>query len=492
MHYLLPVRIQWIWLLILSVIFYCSAAVPYTIIYLIISTLVAYVGSHLFLQKKQMKLVLFVSVAINVILWFVCKGKSFYIKPILWFADNSHTLEIARSINADIIAAMGMGYYTARVIGYILDCYYDISEPQKNPFKLFLFLAFFPQMITGPISRYRNIDELYNGHRFDYHVIASGAQRILWGFVKKLVLADRLSIITKTIWSDTATYNGFYIIIAILLCPLQIYADFSGCMDISLGAAEIFGIKLDENFDNPLLSRTVQEFFQRWHITLGTWAKDYVLYPTLKSKWLNGIKKGTRKFGKRFSKTVSTMIGMGICWFVIGIWHGGWQYIFGTSLIFWSALMLEEYSKDICCAVNKKIGIKDEAFSWHLFQMIRTYLVISLGCIFFDSFSMGIKRIKQALYVLLNRSSWNPWIFFDDSILSFGFTRIEVHVMWLVIILMLLVGILRRNHGYARIWVSKQNLLFRWGIWIGLFLIVLIFGKYGVGYDASDFIYQGF
>ena len=292
-YYILPKSWQWIELLALSLIFYCLVATPYTLIFILISTGTAWVATNMSLQGRP-GILAGAAIFIDVLLWLALKGSSLWVsvsqslQRLLPFALELKPLPIA--------AALGMGYYTLQIIGYILDCCWGTAKPQKNIVKLLLFLLFFPQLITGPISRYNELEGLYQKHSFSYVGVTRGVQRILWGFTKKLVLAERLVGLVDKLWINV----GYYRWIALLLFPLQMYADFSGGMDIVIGTAEIFGIRLSENFKTPFLSRTVQEFWQRWHITLGIWAKDYVLYPFLKSNFIIALGKKTRKyFGKR-------------------------------------------------------------------------------------------------------------------------------------------------------------------------------------------------
>lgn len=286
-YYVIPKKTQWAVLLGLSLVFYYYAATPYTIVYLIISTLIAYT-STIWIQRKREKnaeetkgilTITVIALAINIVIWFVVKGRGLWIPIASRFIAWHYSAKLDSLMNLQLIASLGMGYYTLQVLGYIIDCYWENVIPQKNPLKLFLFVTYFPQLTTGPISRYKQLETLYDRHKFEYQNIAFGAQRILWGFTKKIVLAERIGIIVSEINASPDKYTGFYSWIAILMYPLQMYADFSGCMDIVLGTSELFGIKLAENFNNPFFARTSQEFWQRWHITLGTWAKDYVLYP---------------------------------------------------------------------------------------------------------------------------------------------------------------------------------------------------------------------
>ncbi|NBH13127.1 hypothetical protein D3Z36_02720 [Lachnospiraceae bacterium] len=500
-YYVLPKKIQWVVLLLLSLVFYYFAAVPYTIGYLAASTLIAYF-STLWMKRKREKQnqdakvlpVTMIALLINIAIWFVVKGRDLWFPFASGFMARHDVLQIDAEINLRMIASLGMGYYTLQIMGYIIDCYWQNAVPQKNPLKLFLFVSYFPQLTTGPISRYAQLETLYERHKFEYQNISFGAQRILWGFTKKIVLAERIGIIVSALNSDMSTYTGFYSWIAILLYPLQMYADFSGCMDIVLGVSELFGIRLAENFHNPFFARTSQEFWQRWHITLGTWAKDYVLYPLLKSKRMIRFGKFTRKkFGKKAGKFLVNMAGMFILWMVMGIWHGGLRYIAGVSLWYWVILMLGDLFAPVFLKITNKLEMKTDSFAWHFFQSGRTYLIYAVGATFFSvGVTDGIYRLKDALKVLCVKNYANPWIFFDQSILNLGVTWGDINLIIFVSVIVLLVAILREKHGYARIWVQQQCFIFRWMIWISLFIIVLIWGKYGPGYDASIFIYEGF
>lgn len=496
-YYIFPHKVQWVVLLAMSVTFYLSAAVPHTIAYLVVSTLIAYISTNVLYSKhftgsirKMAGAITFLAIFLNIFIWFLLKGSSF------WITGSSviHRLIPAfpEIVFAPPVAAMGMGYYTAQVMGYILDCYWENSVPQKNPLKLFLFICFFPQLTVGPISRYSQMQVLYQKHNFSYQNLCFGSQRILWGVFKKLVISDRVGIIVNAVWEDTAMYTGFWPWIAVFLYPLQIYTDFSGCVDIILGAAEILDIHLPENFKNPFFSRTCQEFWQRWHITLGTWAKDYIYYPVLKSSFIIKIGKWAKKhFKKHLAKLIPWSIGMAILWFVMGFWHGSVQHIFGVSLWFWTILVIGEIFMPVLKKVTALLKIDTLSFSWHLFQSVRTYFLYSLGVVFFTA--PGLRAAVDHYRVLwTGLGELNPWIFFDGSILSTGVTWRDINLILFGVICLFFVANLREKNGYARIWMQKQILPFRWGVWISLFVIVIIYGLYGPGYDASQFIYQGF
>lgn len=500
-YYVLPKKIQWLELLVLSIVFYCVVANPYTLIFPIVATIFAY-SATLLQQTEKVKKAKWgyagcTIISLSVIL---CAGLWFWLKASdIWVAASwrvSTVLPFVRPLNApSVLAALGMGYYTLQIIGYILDCYWGTISPQRNPLKLFLFVIFFPQMVTGPISRYNQLEGLFLPNKFSYENVTRGAQRILWGLFKKLVLAERVGIIVNAIYGDVDLYSGWWHWIALLLYPIQMYADFSGCTDIVLGTAEVFGIKLPENFNNPFFSRTSQEFWQRWHITLGAWAKDYVLYPLLKTKWMVNLgKRVKKKFGKRFGKFVPTAIGMFFLWMVMGMWHGSFKYIIGVSLWYWTILILGDLLSPVLDKIIRLFNVNTESFSWHLFQSIRTYLIYAVGAVFFrtDGFGQAVKLLKSLITMFAGGSTPNSWVLFDGSILNFGVSYGDLNIIIFAVAMLAVVAVLREKYGYARNWMEKQILVFRWMIWITLFVIVLVLGNYGPGYNASEFIYQGF
>ncbi|MCH5251172.1 MAG: hypothetical protein J1E98_14640 [Lachnospiraceae bacterium] len=499
-YYLVPKVWQWVALLIMSLIFYHYAARTRTIVFLLISTFTVYVCT-MWMDRirrnrngspKAVTVLAAITVSFNMVLWFVFKGYEYWAAAIKGI-EHIHSTPLSGLLNMELVAALGMGYYTFQVTGYVLDCAWGIVKPQRNPLKLFLFVCFFPQLTTGPISRYDQLESLYQQHNISYQNITHGAQRVLWGFFKKLVLAERVGIIVSGITSNLEVYNGFYAWVAILLYPIQMYADFSGCMDIVIGVAEMFDIKLAENFKNPFFSRTVQEFWQRWHITLGAWAKNYVLYPLMKSQPMSKFGKFTRnKFGKSFGKKIATSVSLIAPWFVIGIWHGGFRFIVGVTLWNWTILTLGELLSPVFRKIIKVFNFRTDSFSWHFFQSARTYFIYAMGITFFaEGVGKGVSLLRSAAKVITGGAA-NPWIFFDGSILHLGIAWRDINLIIIAVLLLIIVGILSEKYGYARNWMDKQSVLFRWSAWIILFVLVLVYGKYGPEYHAADFIYQRF
>lgn len=491
-YYISPKRFQWVILLLLSIFFYTCAATSYTLVYVFITALTVYVGTLWSEKKKadgllgQAKRIVLVALLLNIVLWFVLKGNELILLPICLFTT------IRGGILADVIPAMGMGYYTAQAISYLMDCYWGIIKPQRNFFKVFLLLTYFPQMTNGPISRYLQIQGIYEKHEFEINNIIAGAQRILWGFAKKLILADRLSLLILPIMSSPTQYTGMHILIAVLLCPIQLYADFSGCMDIVLGSSELFGIILPENFNSPFFSKSYQEFWQRWHITLGTWSRDYILYPCLKSNWLNLCKeKITHSFGKKRGKMFATLVGMGCTWLVIGIWHGSWRHIIGTSLYSYIILMIGEYGKPLFRKMSQSFHIKTETIGWHVFQSIRTFILFTVVTMMFASLKKGLLMLKIIISMPAHFKQ-EVGMFLRSGLLGSEFTRPDMIVCIVMMVLLFIVGLLRERYGYAREWIAQRGIVIRWAIWIFLILGTMWFGLYGYGNGIGSFQYANF
>lgn len=313
---------------------------------------------------------------------------------------------------------------------------------------------------------------------------------MVYGLFKKLVISVRIGIFVDTIYGDTTVYNGCYIWLAALAFLMQLYTDFSGCMDIILGASECYGIILPENFRDPFSAKSVQEFWQRWHITLGAWMRDYVMYPLLHSgAWRKLAKLVKKKFGKKASKQIPSWLGMLSVWLLMGLWHGGqWKYV-ALGLWFWICIVFSQVFGPLCKKLVLWRHINTESFSWQLFQQMRVYVLVAFGNIFFrmESFKMSLQAVKAGV------SNWNPWIFFDGSLYNLGLSVKECHILLFSLLFMAAVRAVQAVcKEDARQWLSRQNLVFRWACMYLLLFLVIIAGCYGTAFDAASFIYAGF
>ncbi len=267
------------------------------------------------------------------------------------------------------------------------------------------------------------------------------------------------------------------------------YADFSGGMDIARGAAQILGIKLELNFERPYFATSISDFWRRWHITLGSWMKDYVFYPLSLSKAFAKLGKRTRKvFGNYVGKKLPTFLSFFIVFLLVGVWHGSsWKYVAygiwnGTIIV--SSILLDPFYEKFLekCHVNTK------CFSWKFFQMVRTFILCGFGRFFSRAVSCmtAVDMIKRTV------ANPNPWVFFDGSFLELGLEYKDFYVLYIAILVLLAVGVMQEKGIHIREKIAEQNLYFRWMIYIGAVVAVLIYGNYGTGYAVGEFIYQQF
>lgn len=391
-----------------------------------------------------------------------------------------------------ILAPIGISYYTLSLIGYLADVYWGTAKAEKNPLKVALFAGYFPLLIAGPIVRKREVfDGLMEGHKLQYENIAFGLQRIVWGFFKKLVISERFAVIVNAVYGNYYVYSGLYIWAAAVCFLLQLYTDFSGGIDICLGVSQLFGIHLPENFDLPFLSRSVSEFWRRWHITLGGWLRDYIYYPMMKSDVMQGIGARSKKLlGKKRGKKIPLYIVTMISWFLVGFWHGGgWNYIFGVGLFYGMVIVAGQMFEPWAEKTIKFFRINTECFSWHLFQMARTFLVLVFANSLFRAPSLrsGFQMWKMAFDV------WNPWILFDKSFFELGLNQTEWEILMISMVVLIVCGLLRYYLKMpVRQWLAQQNMLFRWSMFLLLILWVFVYGYYGPGFNAQSFIYFQF
>lgn len=493
-YYILPKTYQWFALLIYSVYFFCESSIIATGLYLIVSVIITWICAKMILRYREKEhkkafVVLLLGITINVGILAALKYSNFFIQNfnriLAWGGGASQVGEV------EWPAPIGISFYTLMAVGYLVDAYWGIIEPSGNILKTALFIGYYPQLISGPITRYHEVKEqLYSGHNFKYRNIAFGAQRILYGMFKKIVISSRAEVLVNAIYADVERYDGFYIWIAMFLFMMQLYTDFSGCMDIIMGASECYGIILPENFKTPFSSGTVQEYWQRWHATLGAWLKDYILYPILRTQlWKKMTKWMKAHIGKKASKQIPSYLGMLCVWLLIGLWHGGnWKFIIGMGLWFWACIVLEGVLEPPCKRLKSRLGIDESTYTWRLFQSAKVFVLVSIGNVFFR-----MDSLRSSLHVLkLAVSHVNPWIFFDGSLAQMGLTYGDINILIIGSGLLCAAGYLQNKYGSAREWVRKQFLPFRWFLWLALLAFILVYGNYGPEYDAASFIYGGF
>ncbi|MCH5291198.1 MAG: MBOAT family protein [Treponema sp.] len=488
-------KMQWVLLLAASLFFYLVNGRK-AALWMFLPVAVTYFAAHTVTQldgKIRPQLSALV-VLFNVLFLVYFKEANFFIKNANRILGFLHLPLLAL---ANRKAPFGVSYITLMLISYYLDVSWQQVKPQKNPLKFVLYALFFPVTTSGPIARYTEVEsQLLAVHRFDYERFCFGVQRIVWGFFKKLVIAERIGAIVGTVYGNWSNYAGFTLALGLLLYALQVYADFSGCIDMVLGAAETLGIALPENFRQPLFSTSLSEIWRRWHMTLGFWVKDYVLYPVLKSGGMQRMSVFLKdKLGKknRYAKMIPTWCGMAVTWFTVGFWHGGdWKYIFGGGLFFFAIITGGQLLEPLFARLLRLLRVNTEAASWRLFQRLRTYFLFAAVVSFQRAASLktGLKMWRRVF------KDFNPWIFFDGTLFRLGLDAKDFFVMVIGLLIVLLVSNLEQGRDgrtlHVREALARQNLVFRWLIYLGLVLSVVVFGMYGPGYNPAAFIYFQF
>ena len=390
----------------------------------------------------------------------------------------------------DLALPLGISFYTLQATSYIIDVYRGKTRAEKNFFKVALFVSFFPQIVQGPIGRFKHLaTQLYEGHKFDFKNFKYGLQLFLWGVIKKLTLAEYMGIIADEVFNNYENYSGIIILLGSMIYGVQVYADFSGGMDMVRGVAQIFGIEMAVNFERPYFAKSVSEFWRRWHITLGAWMKDYVFYPLSLSRAFATMGKKTRKvFGNYIGKMLPTFLASFVAFFLVGVWHGSsYKYVaYGlwNSVIISGSILLDPVYKKVL----SKLKINTECFSWQLFQIVRTFFLVSIGRIFSRANSL-----MDALGMLKNMfSEFNPWVLTDGSIYKLGLEEKELFMLFIVILILFVVSLMQEKGMKIRETLDKQNMLFQWIFIIAAIVFVLIYGAYGSNFSAADFVYQQF
>ncbi len=488
LYYTIFRKKQWVVLLIASIIFLVMSCTKlYLILYVLYGFIITYFGAILIdkcknEKKRKITRTIFVILALATLVGL--KYTNFFGVTIQFIAKTTGINFVWNMVS--FLAPIGISYYTIISIGYLLDVYRTAYKPQKNPFKYLTFMIFFPQMTSGPFNRYSEMkNELYNNHEFKIENIMSGIQRIMWGFFKVLVISERMGTLCNTIYGDINKYNGLYIVVAALFYTIQLYSNFSGCIDIALGTTRMLGIRMPENFRQPFFSKTMAEFWRRWHITLGTWFKDYIFYPMLKTDFIqNSIKKCKKIIGKKWGKKIPTYLAMLVLWIAIGIWHdGAYHFILASGIIQWFYVVVGEVIAPAIEYINTKLKINSKGKIYRILQHIKVYLLFSFSLIFFraNSIAEGFNIVKAGF------AKFNPEIFTNGALYSLG---LNVASFWIGIISIIILFIVD-FYIQKRETEGKKNKV-SYTLCFLLFFATLLFGCYGIGYNASDFIYGKF
>lgn len=437
--------------------------------------------------KKKAKRILLIGMFITIVLLVVCKYTTFILENVNNVLGKFTEYQLPMF---KMILPIGVSFYSFMALSYVLDVFWKRYKAETNFLTYAVYLSYFPHVVQGPIDRFNEFKEqIKDGVAFKWENVTQGAQLALWGFFKKIVVADRLGVLVATVFDNWTEYNGLMLFFSVAVYSIQIYTDFSGCIDIVTGVSEMMGIHLRPNFNHPYFSKTMAEFWRRWHMSLQEWFKDYVYYPVSASNLMRKAKKHFKEKNQlKAMELFSSCFPILVVWIVTGTWHGAeWKFIawglFHAAVLIGSQLFEPLFEK-----TNKLLNIDTENFGWHFWQMARTYFICCIGRIFFRA-----DGIRDALAIIKKMFTVPGSIgdFFGDIPTTFGLSEEGFLIAIFSIIILWAIDMLQEKMPLRKT-LADQNIIFRWILIFGLLFAVLIFGIYGPGYDASSFIYEQF
>lgn len=506
LYFLVPKKMRVYILLVASYIFYMGWNAKYALL-MAFSTVVTYVSGLIIDKANSKKLLLMAAdstdteiqsdenkkqiailqqrkkaaligcLVVNLAILFMFKYFDFFI-------DNINSLLSVFNISViekkfSLVLPVGISFYTFQALSYTLDVYRGDIPVEKSFVRYALFVSFFPQLVAGPIERSGNllkqIDNAHNIKLFDLKRITNGLIVMLWGFFQKMVIADRISTLADFALSHGKIWNAdsMVLIIGVLAFSLQIYCDFSSYSTIAIGAAEVMGFSLMENFRTPYFATSIKEFWNRWHISLSTWFKDYLYIP------LGGNRKGeARKY-----------LNLLIVFLVSGLWHGAnWTFVI-WGLIHAIYQIIGGITAKPKAALMKKMNVKTQSVSFKIMKMGITFTLTNFAWIFFRAESLS------DAFLIISRifTQFDPWNLTNGIIYKMGLSTQEMNILIVALILMFIVDLIKyKKNQRIDEFLNEQILPFRWGVMLILLIFVLVFGIYGPKFDAQNFIYFQF
>lgn len=471
--FILPKKTQYIWLFVASYYFYMNWDARYVFL-LLFSTIVTYV-SGIAIERarsdKAKKAAVTVSFVLNILVLFFFKYFDFAIDSVNLLLSNVNISIPKPGFN--LLLPVGISFYTFQALSYTMDVYRKEIRAERNFFKYALFVSFFPQLVAGPIERSKNLLKQVNEtHRFDFERMRDGLLIMLWGYFLKLVIADRAAIIVDTVYGNYTQYGGFYIVVASILFAVQIYCDFAGYSIIAVGAAGILGFKLMDNFNCPYFSRSIGEFWRRWHISLSTWFRDYLYIP------LGGNRRGTiRKY-----------LNIVIVFLVSGLWHGAAETYVVWGLLHGIYQVIGGLTRPVRNKLNTLSEMKPDSIGHKIASGLITFALVDFAWIFFraESLTAAIEMIRSMVHI------GNISILWNGALYGLGVSKKGFFVMVFAIMILLFADFMKYRGIEIRKIILEQELWCRWLCYIAALWFILIFGIWGGTYDASSFIYFQF
>lgn len=516
LYYVLPKRCQWVLLLAAGFAFYAAADLRYPL-FLLLTSFTVYVTALRIghynqeaaaygkgqegsggvpsrqerkayrkkIEKKKKRILLF-SLFLNIGILAAVKYTNFAIENINTVLEHAGGPELSY---VDFIVPLGISFYTFQAVGYLLDVYWEKCEIQKNFLRFTLFVSFFPQLVQGPISRYAGLAQtLYEKHPFDGKRVRFGLERILYGYFKKLVIADRVAAGLRVLADDPGYYTGGFVFVGMVFYAVQLYADFTGGIDITIGIAEVLGIRVEENFIRPYFSKNIAEYWRRWHVSMGTWFRDYMFYPCSISRPIKKLTIFCKKhLGTGAARRIPVYTATILIWLATGIWHGARWYFVIWGLANGVIILISEELAPLYERFHQRFPKLDGSVCYRGFQVVRTVLLMS--CLrLFDIYGSVRITFRQFIH-MFTQFGRHPVT--GEELAGLGLSRVDYGILGIGVLVMFLVSMGGRS-GSVREKIAGKPYVVRYAAFTMLFFAVLLFGVYGQGYDVRQFIYNQF
>lgn len=480
-HFILPHRVRWVWLLVASYFFYMCWNPKYVVL-IAVSTVITWLSGLLLeraarlpdARRRERLRRLWVGLSVGLNLAILCFFK-------YWgFAIDSLAallglvgLPSGGLPRFDVLLPVGISFYTFQALGYTVDVYRGELPAERNLFRYALFVSFFPQLVAGPIERSpRLLSQLAGRHDFDPGHTRDGLLLMLWGMFEKVVVADRISYLVTHVYGHYQELPGIAAVIVMLLFPIQVYCDFAGYSDIARGAAEVLGIRLMVNFRQPFFARSTQEFWRRWHISLSSWFRDYLYIP------LGGSRRGKWKQYRNIMITQVTS----------GLWHGAnWTYVIWGALngIFQVAgAALSPWRKRVC----GRLHLSRDCPPVKVLSMAFIFFLYAVSMVFFRA--PGVRTALSFFQRMVLHLE--PFALRGEALYTIGLAKPHFQVLLWALLVLLIGDILKERLGEVRPYLTRLPLPVRWAAYLAGLFAVLLFGMYGPGYSEAQFIYFQF
>ncbi len=461
LYFLLPHKWRWIHLLISSCVFYI-AFIPVYILILFFTIIIDYVAA-IFIEQatgKRRKLLLLISIIANVGVLAVFKYYNFFLDNVNIFLHSLHITTHSMQF-WDIILPIGLSFHTFQAMSYTIEVYRGKQQVEKHFGIYALYVMFYPQLVAGPIERPQNLlHQFHEKHFFDNERVAKGLRLMLWGLFIKVVVADRLATYVNPVYSNIDQHNGTSLLLATIFFTIQIYCDFAGYSYIAIGSARVMGFDLMTNFNRPYFSRSISEFWSRWHISLSTWFRDYVYIP------LGGNKVSIPRW----------YINLFIVFIISGLWHGAnWKFIVwgalnGFYLVF--AIITEKWRK----AFNEKTGLTKLPGLHRIIQITVTFFLCVFAWIFFRADTLS------GAFLIINK------ILFHQGTVFTGDYPALIPYCAFGILLLLFVEYKNEFFAGKYLFFNNKNMYIRYASFILIIVVILLIGVF----DGGQFIYFQF